>query len=129
MGVFGQMHGHRDTGDDPAGYTCMMSNTNVPEGGGTEMGRFFVLNNLIYVKMVRFSLPIFNGLFLHGGSPIILGPGVKLKKKLISDQRRSIFTTFHAFWSWSILYRVRQYVWTTLQIVNRGNIIAVSNKH
>ncbi|EDQ98872.1 uncharacterized protein LACBIDRAFT_335580 [Laccaria bicolor S238N-H82] len=82
MGVFGQMHGHRDTGDDAAGYTCMMSNTNVPEGGGTEMGRFFILNNLIYVKMVRFSLPIFNGLFLHGGSPIILGRGIELKKNL-----------------------------------------------
>ena len=82
MGIFGQMQGHRDGGDDPAGYTCMMSNTNVPEGGGTEMGRFFVLNNLIYVRMVRFSLPIFNGLFKHGGSPIILGHGIKLKGHL-----------------------------------------------
>jgi len=82
MGIFGQMQGHRDDGDDPAGYTCMMSNTNVPEGGGTEMGRFFVLNNLIYVKMNRFYMAIFNGLYKHGGSPIILGPGVELKKNL-----------------------------------------------
>ena len=80
MGIFGQIEGHRDDGDDSAGYTCMLPNTNVPEGGGTEMGRFFALNNLIYVKMTRFILPIFNGLYKHGGSPIILGPGVELKK-------------------------------------------------
>jgi len=82
MGIFGQIEGHRDDGDDPAGYTCMMSNTNVPEGNGTEMGRFFILNNFIYVKMVRFRMGIFNGLFRHGGSPIILGEGVELKKNL-----------------------------------------------
>jgi hypothetical protein len=82
MGIFGQMQGHRDDGDDPGGYTCMMSNTNVPETGGTEMGRFFVLNNFLYVKMARFYLAIFNGLYKHGGSPIILGHGIKLKKNL-----------------------------------------------
>lgn len=82
MGIFGQMQGHRDDGDDPGGYTCMMSNTNVPETGGTEMGRFFVLNNFLYVKMARFYLAIFNGLYKHGGSPIILGPGIELKKNL-----------------------------------------------
>ena len=67
-----------DDGDDAAGYTCMVSNTNVPEGGETEMGKFFTLNNLIYIKMT--CLPIFNGLYKHGGSPIILRHGVELKK-------------------------------------------------
>ncbi|KIJ98238.1 hypothetical protein K443DRAFT_628290, partial [Laccaria amethystina LaAM-08-1] len=80
MGIFGQIQGHRDDGDDPAGYTCMMSNTNVPEGSGTEMGRFFVLNNFLYIKMRRFYMGVFNGLFKHGGSPIILGQGIELKK-------------------------------------------------
>ena len=30
--------------------------------------------------MTHFSFPIFNGLYKHGGSPIILGHGVELKK-------------------------------------------------
>ena len=80
MGIFGQIEGHFDSGDDPAGLTCMMVNTNVPPGGGTEMGRFFLLSLFVYVKLARFRLFIFNGQHKHGGTPIILGPGIKAQK-------------------------------------------------
>lgn len=74
MGFFGLTDGHTDDGDDEAGLTCMISNSQLPDD--YEAGRFHIFATGMYVIVKPKTASIFSGLGKHGGTPPIAPDGV-----------------------------------------------------
>ena len=74
MGFFGLTEGHTDEGDDEAGLTCMISNSQIPED--YEPGRFHLFGTGMYVILKPKTASLFSGLGKHGGTPPIAPKGV-----------------------------------------------------
>ncbi len=64
MGEFGGKH--RDTRDNAAYYTCMISISDLPQG--YDPGRFFILYPGIFITLHNFITAHFSGLHIHGGT-------------------------------------------------------------
>ncbi|KAI0039942.1 hypothetical protein FA95DRAFT_1612179 [Auriscalpium vulgare] len=65
LGVFGAAH--RDQHDDPAGLSCMISLSDLPNG--YHSGLFHLLEIGVFVDLSDLKLMYFNGLRRHGGTP------------------------------------------------------------
>ena len=65
MGFFGG--DHVDRGDLAAGYSCMVTCCDVPEG--YEHGRFHVLPIGVFVRLEHVRVVFFTGRMRHGGTP------------------------------------------------------------
>jgi|SRR5882762_9223975 len=76
MGFFGE--GHTDEGDDEAGFTCMISNSRIPDD--YESGRFHLFGAGVYMKLKPMSASLFSGHSKHSGTPPIAPKGVTPSK-------------------------------------------------
>ena len=78
MGFFGLTAGHTDNGDDEAGLTCMISNSQLPDN--YEPGRFHIFAIVMYTIVKPKTASIFSGLGKHNGTPPIALDGTTLSQ-------------------------------------------------
>ena len=72
MGVFGGAH--TDGFDLAAGYSCMLTCSDIPSG--YEDGRFHLLGLGVYVRLDKVPMVFFTGRLRHGGTPPLAPPHV-----------------------------------------------------
>ena len=78
MGFFGLTAGHTDNGDDEAGLTCIISNSQLPDN--YEPGRFHIFAIVMYTIVKPKTASIFSGLGKHNGTPPIALDGTTLSQ-------------------------------------------------
>ncbi|KAJ7198330.1 hypothetical protein GGX14DRAFT_666597, partial [Mycena pura] len=72
MGFFGRAH--TDDNDDPAHFSHMSANSDLPEGAGYTPGYFFILQLGVFIVLDRHTSINFSGLRRHGGTPPLCPP-------------------------------------------------------